>query len=142
MPTYIHNIYISYIHCMYVSIYISHTYEAWHCTFIQIYISYIHCMIQHTYLIHTLNMQDECTNNEWSWAFLNRILTLSIYYTLGLAQEKPSFHEPFCPPSSWALPPSLQGWMGLLYWTLQWGSNWTLQYYIQSLAYQGKQFTS
>ena len=68
-------------------------------------------MLQHTYLIHTLNMQDECTNKEWSWAFPNPILTFRILQ-LGLAQEKPSFHEPPCPPSSWALPPSLQGWMG------------------------------
>ena len=78
MPTYIHNIYISYIHCIHVSIYISHTYIAWHCTFIHIHISYIYSMLQHTYLIHTLNMQDECTNKEWSWAFPNPILTLRI----------------------------------------------------------------
>ena len=82
-------------------------------TFIYIHIPYIHSMLQHTYLIHTLNMQDECANKEWSWAFPNPILTFRILQ-LGLAQEKPSFHEPPCPPSSWALPPSLQGWMGQL----------------------------
>ena len=111
MPIYIHNIYISYIHCIHVYIYISHTYIAWHCTFIHIHISYIHSMLQCIYLIRTLNMQDECTNKKWSWAFPNPILTLRILQ-LGLAQEKPSFHEPPCPPLSWALPPSLQGWMG------------------------------
>ena len=113
MPISIIYIYIShtYIAC-HPFIYISHTYIAWHYTFIHTHISYIYSMLQHTYLIHTLNMQDECTNKEWSWAFPNPILTLRILQ-LGLAQEKPSFHEPPCPPSSWALPLSLQDSMGL-----------------------------
>ena len=88
--------------------YISYIYIACQHTFIYIHILYIHSMLQHTYLIHTLNMQDECTNKEWSWAFPNPILTLRILQ-LGLTQQKPSFHEPPCPPSSWALPPRLNG---------------------------------
>ena len=116
MPTYIHNIYISYIHCIHVSIYISHTYIAWHYTFIHIHISYIHSMLQHTYLIRTLNMQDECTNKEWSWAFPNPILTLRILQ-VGQAQEKPSFASIIMglasKPSRLNGPPNVQGWMGL-----------------------------
>ena len=121
------------MHISHFATYISHIYIACQHTFIHIHISYIHSMLQHTYLIHTLNMQDECTNKEWSWAF--PILTIRILQ-LGLAQEKPSFHEPPCPPSSWdfaSKPPRLNG---PLYWTLQWASNWTLQYYNQSLAFQ------
>ena len=99
-------IYISHTCIVSMYLYISHTYIAWHCTFIHIHISYIHSMLQHTYLMHTLNMHNEGTNKEWSWAFPNPILTLRILQ-VGLAQEKPSFYEPPCPPSSWALPPSL-----------------------------------
>ena len=103
--------------CIYI--YISHTYIAWHCTFIYIHISYIHSMLQHTYLIRTLNMQDECTNKEWSWAFPNPILTLRIL------QFGPSPRKAFIPWASLSImglasklsrlngPPNFQGWMGL-----------------------------
>ena len=57
--------------------YLIHT---WHGIFSFIHITYAYIMLLHIYHIYTYNMQNRCTNKEWSWAFPYYILTLRIIY--------------------------------------------------------------